>query len=514
MVGSTKKSPKRVLTLMLILVVMLTAIIPASVNAYGPLTMYTPASGDPNPGCQYARAVQLKYSGSNNGKMYATFESYVNGTPTFKIFESTNNGQSWAKVGDVTDKVNGWGMRYQPFLFEMPQTIGSLTAGTLLCVGNSIPGDMSKTKIDLYKSTDLGRTWTFVSSIASGGAASMGSDPIWEPFLMVANNKLICYYSDERDSAHSQKLVYQTSTNGTAWGSVVDAVALSNSAARPGMAVVAKMPNGQYIMTYEIMGTSNNGSYYQISSNPESWNVTSSGTKIDGGGSPYVVTLPNGKVVMASAGTGNVYVNAANGAGGWSNVPTPLAAGYTRGLVPLSNGRLFVIRGGTWSGPNTVTYADVEVGGNYSISAVANPGFEDNGAKSTEPKGWFVNTYGSPGIVFSDNANTHHSGSWHLGITKNAAHQAWVGQMVGGLANGTYTLKAWVISSGGQSQKFMYANHHGGSQVQVNIPTTGTWTQITLSNINVTSGQCEIGFYENAAANDWMAIDDVTFTKN
>lgn len=73
-------------------------------------------------------------------------------------------------------------------------------------------------------------------------------------------------------------------------------------------------------------------------------------------------------MVIGVGDNSNVFINAANGVGGWSNVPTSVTGGYSRGLVPLSNGCLFVIKGGTWAGPNTVTYGDVEVGGNYNIS--------------------------------------------------------------------------------------------------------------------------------------------------
>ena len=69
-------------------------------------------------------------------------------------------------------------------------------------------------------------TWSFVSSIATGGEAisTNGHTPIWEPFLLVANNKLIVYYSDQRDPNYGQKIVHQTSTDGVNWGSVVNDV--------------------------------------------------------------------------------------------------------------------------------------------------------------------------------------------------------------------------------------------------------------------------------------------------
>ena len=54
------------------------------------------------------------------------------------------------------DQVNGWGLRYQPFLYELAEPIGGYEAGTILLAGNSIPDDLSQTQIDLYASTDKG----------------------------------------------------------------------------------------------------------------------------------------------------------------------------------------------------------------------------------------------------------------------------------------------------------------------------------------------------------------------
>ena len=105
----------------------------------------------------------------------------------------------------------------------------TLQAGTIIAGANSIPSDLSQTKIDVYASTDKGKTWNFVvgsldvlrasthpeitfsqSHVASGGAAipENGQTPIWEPFFLVYNNQLVLYYSDQRDPAHGQKLVY------------------------------------------------------------------------------------------------------------------------------------------------------------------------------------------------------------------------------------------------------------------------------------------------------------------
>lgn len=351
-----KKGFKKGLAVVTCLAAILTTmLIPNGVGAYGPSTMYTSSSGAPAPGTLYPRAMQ-----ASTGKMYATFEQYSNSLPVFPIYESSDYGQSWTKVGNVSDTQHGWGLRWEPQLYELPQAIGSLSKGTLLCAGMAVPSDRSRMSMDLYKSTDAGRTWSFVSTIATGKSANPGSDPVWEPFLLVANNKLICYYSDERDSGHGQKLVHQTTTNGTSWSAVVDDVALADSSQRPGMPVVAKMPNGNYIMTYEIMGKG--GAWYQTSSNPESWNVTSSGTCFDSGGSgPYCVTL-NGTVILSSGGNNNLYTNSNNASGSWTQISCVVGACYSRCLVPLSNGRLFAMNAG-WngSGLNRVTYGDMAV---------------------------------------------------------------------------------------------------------------------------------------------------------
>jgi len=349
-----KNNIKKVLQAVTILALILTTVlIPSSVRAYGPSVMYTPPAGAPAPGALYARAMQ-----ASNGKMYATFEQYTTGVSVFPIYESTNNGQDWTKVGDVKDTHKGVGMRWEPQLYELPQAMGSMAAGTLLCAGLVLPYDRSFCEIDLYMSTDSGRNWTYVSTIAEGKVATPGNDPVWEPFLLVANSKLICYYSDERDPAYGQKLVHQTTTDGVNWSSVVDDVAISGGQ-RPGMAVVAQMSNGSYIMTYEIIGNPS-GAYYKISSNPESWNAANAGTVFDAKGSgPYCVNM-NGTVILSSGGNNSLYTNTNNGAGGWSQISSIIGACYSRGIVPLNNGRLFVIGAG-WngSGLNNVTYGDM-----------------------------------------------------------------------------------------------------------------------------------------------------------
>jgi len=112
-------------------------------------TMYTPPSNAPSPGSLYPRALRLQYSGSSNGTMLATFEQSTSGTPVFPIYRSTDNGNTWAQISSVADTQNGWGMRWEPFLYELPIAIGNYPAGTILAAGDSVPANRSATKIDL-----------------------------------------------------------------------------------------------------------------------------------------------------------------------------------------------------------------------------------------------------------------------------------------------------------------------------------------------------------------------------
>jgi hypothetical protein len=360
---------------------------PANAISRGSQTMYTPPSNAPSPGSLYPRALRLQYSGSSNGTMLATFEQSTSGTPVFPIYRSTDNGNTWSRISAVADTRNGWGMRWEPDLYELPTAIGTYPAGTILAAGDSVPGDRSATKIDMYASTDHGLTWSFVSNIAIGGPAysTNGYTPVWEPFLLVSGSRLIVYYSDQRDPAHGQKLVHQVSTNGVSWGPVVNDVAVSAYSARPGMSTVARLPNGNYVLTYEYGGApeGNYAIYYKISSNPEGFgSVTGIPLRATDGtvptSSPYIVWMPtggsNGTLAVSVNSTGDLFLNTKNGAANtWTRVASNVARGYSRGMVPLADGHsLEVFSGGLLrsTGLNPVTYSTIDLAGGTVLRGV------------------------------------------------------------------------------------------------------------------------------------------------
>ena len=336
--------------------------------------IFTPQTSWWEPGLQYARIIELKYNGSLNGTLLATCEKTgIDNrmtTVSFPIFRSTDGGSTWQRIADVTTSELG-GMRWEPELFELDRDLGSVKKGTILCGGLAIENKNGwrNGKIKLFKSTDGGVSWTFMTNIASGGDDKHG---IWEPFFIIdSQNRLICYYSDCREyETHSQKLVHQVSTDGGyTWGPVVDDVAVEQRDLRPGMPVVSKMGNGKYIMTYEVVteGKPHTGNpvYYRFSDDGHNWGdpkhlgtklVTSGGTVP--GSSPYNVYTPlggeKGMVIVTSAfqtpstaSGSDLFVNYNYGNGPWERLSQPLKysyGGYSHGMALSADGsRLFMV---------------------------------------------------------------------------------------------------------------------------------------------------------------------------
>lgn len=341
----------------------------------------TQIPGTKAPDFLYGRGLVTEHQSdpAYNGRFYATSENYVTGTPAFNIFESTNHGTSWSKVSQVNDQNKGVGNRYQPFLYELPEKIGDMPEGTLLCAGNAIPSDLSTTSLVLYKSTDHGKTWTYLSTIANGGEANTdttSNGPVWEPFLKVIDHKLVYYYSDETDKpAHSQKLVHRTSLDGVNWDKTVDDVAFKDPKARPGMVTVAQMPNGKYIMTYEVVNSGEWRTNYKISNDGLNWDASNEGTKLAHGGSPYVTVLNDGTIVANTAGQSDLFVNKNNGEGDWQDVKMPMEDAYSRSLTALPNNQILVVSGGRLKAPtstedNTLTSMVYDLPAQYHRATV------------------------------------------------------------------------------------------------------------------------------------------------
>ncbi|GIH10254.1 arabinogalactan endo-beta-1,4-galactanase [Rhizocola hellebori] len=139
---------------------------------------------------------------------------------------------------------------------------------------------------------------------------------------------------------------------------------------------------------------------------------------------------------------------------------------------------------------------------------LVNPGFETGGAVAA-PVGWAE--HGEQAASFTEPGG--HSGALRLTHYSAQAYQVVTSQRLQGLRRGTYTLRAWVRSSGNQNSVHLALTGCGGSPAQVAVPRTGPewWVQIVLST-RVEGGRCTIAVSSDAAAGDWLNVDDLEFT--
>ena len=326
--------------------------------------VYCPQHGERRPGSMYPRCIELHHNGDKNGTLLATMEQYTNEEAVFPIFESTDEAHSWKLKSVVRDTNWGMGCRFQPHLFELPCSMGSLKEGTILCAGNIIPDDFSLTSLQMYKSEDAGETWEFVSEILRGGEKEKNPPfglPVWEPFLLQSpDGKLYCYYSDERykDKGYNQLLAHKVSEDGGyTWGEEKVDVAFADGNLRPGMPIVAYLPDGRFIMVYEMVNEDHIPVYFRISDSMNDWGAADFAgnplVSVDGGiltGTPYVCWIPQGgekgTILAAGRGYSRIFANSGGGLGFWEKMEELIPidnnldfCGYSQCILPIHGGK-------------------------------------------------------------------------------------------------------------------------------------------------------------------------------
>lgn len=327
---------------------------------FGPVTV-----ADPGSGASYARAVRLSRRRPGSSRtLLATFQQFDFGRPGgFPIFRSDDGGRSWRQWSNVPDNGESGRMWLQPFLYELPRAFAGLPKGAVLCAANSL--DSSSTRIVLYASVDRGLTWQFLSTVAEGGAprAQNGYTPVWEPFLLLHRDRLVCYYSDQRDPGYGQKLAHQTSKDLRHWGPVVDDAVGTDYSQRPGMTTVAQVHHSLWIMTYEF-GVSD--TYYpvryKLARDPESFGASPAQELLDQdwyapSAAPAVAWSdsggPLGTIVVSANSDQDFFVNRALGdPDKWTRLSSAMPRGYSRFAIPLADpgprrrpGLVFVVTG-------------------------------------------------------------------------------------------------------------------------------------------------------------------------
>jgi hypothetical protein len=421
----------------------------AGASAYQPSSTNLYVSQDSSacnkkPCVLYPKSAQLP-----SGRIVASFEN-SKGDPvgqTLPVYKSDDDGTTWQKLTDLqapaymssdsqyAKYTSNW---TNPYLYVLPQNVGSLTAGTLLLAsvvsGDDYyykehkaadsswtpdgDGDRKDVAIALYSSTDDGATWSFQNIIAAGGWSGSRvsnantyaqSDPVWEPYLVARNGQLVAYYSDEHDylsfdattgvptrdpdddtatDSYNQILVHKTwsGSSSTSWSSqpIVDVPGTTENLngktlignGRPGMTTIAQTTDGKWLLTYEYWGGGTNVRY-RLADDPlkfypnsvtdlpiTSLPVPSGGHTLSTGGSPVLVTLPDGRILYNANSSGSVWVNESGKSDGtWKEYQTPVTNGYSRNLQYVEGtGRVVILQADFGTGYGPIRYGEVDLG--------------------------------------------------------------------------------------------------------------------------------------------------------
>ena len=323
----------------------------------------------------YPRVVRVSHdpTPSANGTLVASVTSFPGGKGEEQIFSSADNGATFARIGTIADPDFATGLCCGT-LYELPQAVGSLRAGTLLwagSVGGDTPGKPMQIKI--YRSTDRGATWTYLSNCATA-TVPRSTGGLWEPeFTVAANGALVCFYSDETVAGFSQLIHQVTSTDGVNWSAPVRTIASGVQADRPGMVVVRRLPGGRFFMTHELCGPAACTVFYKTSADGIDWTPASDvGTRVETADGQWFLHTPtnawapvpgtaNGRIFVigqilssangVAAGNGRtiLYNDSADGSGPWKTLAAPIAIqspptssnfcqNYSSPLLPSADG--------------------------------------------------------------------------------------------------------------------------------------------------------------------------------
>ncbi|MDF7776437.1 sialidase family protein [Sphingomonas sp. AOB5] len=303
-----------------------------------------------------------------SGELIATVLLFPNDYRV-RVFSSTDNGATFTPVGIVSEPNFLTARTSSPDFIVLPNghLILALNVDTSKCA-------TCRSKIRVFRSTDNGRNWSYISTAATAA----NNQGFWEPnFSIASDGALVLTYADETSTCCSQKIVKVRSyDNGVTWEDRANVVALGTSSTienqdprRPGMPVVTKLTDGtgRWFMTYEICNLpspNNCRTYYKTST--DGWNYgaeSAAGTAMTGSlgryfnATPVNKTVPDGTLLWIgqmlhvadgsfSAANGQILFKSPsgnpNGPWDWMVAPVPIADVQAPGCEGFSPGLQWV----------------------------------------------------------------------------------------------------------------------------------------------------------------------------
>ena len=176
-----------------------------------------------------------------------------------------------------------------------------------------------------------------------------------------------------------------------------------------------------------------------------------------------------------------------------------------------------------------VTVASGDIADMLKVNKVVNPGFEEDSPETNTHVGWkisgdedasYTTGWNLTNLPNSDDlllqseqymqVQVQHSGRFHLVHHRDKDYKVYTYQTLTGLADGTYELRAWARTTGGHGVSRMVAKQYGGPDLSADI-IGDQYHVVTIPNIKVNGGQCEIGFSSRGDAKAFTTVDDVSF---
>ncbi len=373
-------------------------------------------------GGSYATLVALQHqpNPADNGRLLLAFAG--GGGGGIPIWESRDKGVTWQFVATAHDTAEtgqaNCDLRTQPHITEMPVSRNGIEAGTILLSASSscqaapgaAPGGGRNMHLRLLRSSDLGKSWSTVSTIAS---AENGL-PVWEPHLLILDDgTLVEYYSDEthKPDNYNQMLGHKVSHDGgKTWGPEIFDVAVPDGVDRPGMVVTDKVPQKGYVYGFEdVSGPVQNRVYIRFSRDGMNWGDPKQRgipVQTDAGQYPmYTPSInwfpigPKGVLVVTSRDTGGpaadpasntIFWNDNLGEGAWWQAPSPAQklpsqrAGYTQALLYLGDGKILHV---TSSAVPAEGSAPPDLSKTVMLANIATPDFHRYEAENARQQG-------------------------------------------------------------------------------------------------------------------------------